>query len=86
MVQVNLTQGILEGKAGDGFASFMGIPFAAPPVGGARFAPPGPAPTWEGVRSAAEPGPASLQGESSVPVNPFLKNFHILVKHVSISL
>lgn len=67
MVQVNLTQGILEGKAGDGFASFMGIPFAAPPVGGARFAPPGPAPTWEGVRSAAEPGPASLQGESSVP-------------------
>lgn len=39
------------------YATFRGIPFAAPPVGDLRFAPPAPAAAWEGVRDAGEFGP-----------------------------
>ncbi|MFN3866743.1 MAG: carboxylesterase family protein, partial [Demequina sp.] len=39
------------------YATFRGIPFAAPPVGELRFAPPASALGWDGVRDAAEFGP-----------------------------
>lgn len=46
-----------EGGVTTAYATFRGIPFAAPPVGGLRFAPPAPAPGWDGVRDAANFGP-----------------------------
>ena len=36
--------------------SFMGVPYAAPPVGEFRFQPPQPLHTWEGVRDARDIG------------------------------
>ncbi len=42
--------------------AFLGIPYAAPPVGARRFAPPAAAERWEGVRPAQQHGPAPLQG------------------------
>jgi para-nitrobenzyl esterase len=48
-------------EEGGGFV-FRGIPFAAPPVGSRRFAPPQPVAPWDGVRPATTHAPVSLQG------------------------
>jgi para-nitrobenzyl esterase len=45
----------------DGIVVFRGIPFAAPPTGELRFAPPAPVTAWEGERAAIDFGPSSLQ-------------------------
>ncbi|MHB1957997.1 MAG: carboxylesterase/lipase family protein [Acidobacteriaceae bacterium] len=41
--------------------AFLGIPYAAPPVGPLRWKPPQPAPAWSGVRSATRFGPRCMQ-------------------------
>ena len=46
----------------DGIRAFRGVPFARPPVGTRRFAPPEPGEPWTGVRSAETFGPVSHQG------------------------
>ncbi|MGW4907257.1 carboxylesterase/lipase family protein [Streptomyces sp. NPDC004270] len=56
-------QGIAEGGA-VGAVSFRGIPYAASPVGGLRFAAPRPHPGWTGVREAVQAGPSVPQGPS----------------------
>lgn len=50
--------------------AFLGIPYAQPPLGQLRFAPPvtEPLPSWDGVRYANETAPACLQ--SSRDNNP----------------
>jgi len=45
---------------GEGLA-FLGIPYAAPPVGDLRWAPPRAAEPWTGVRDARTPGPICPQ-------------------------
>ncbi len=52
-VVIQLQQGKLRGLAVADVASFKGIPFAAPPVGGLRWRPPQPAPGWRGTRDAS---------------------------------
>ncbi|XP_026319308.1 carboxylesterase 1F-like [Hyposmocoma kahamanoa] len=66
MVQVEVTEGILEGETinnpfGGTYHSFKGIPFAEPPVGDLRFKAPQPLKPWSGVRSAKEHGPICYQ-------------------------
>ncbi|MFW2512808.1 carboxylesterase/lipase family protein [Demequina sp. SO4-13] len=39
------------------YATFRGVPFAAPPVGALRFAAPAPASGWDGLRDAGPYGP-----------------------------
>lgn len=41
--------------------AFLGIPYAAPPVGPRRWKPPQPAAEWSGVRSATSFGPRCMQ-------------------------
>ncbi|XP_035694709.1 uncharacterized protein LOC118428684 [Branchiostoma floridae] len=45
--------------------TFLGIPYAAPPVGDLRYRPPQPALPWEGVREALEYGPYCPQNLTS---------------------
>ena len=45
-------QGSVRGTVEHDTAAFLGIPYAATPVGEARFAPPTPPQRWEGVRDA----------------------------------
>ena len=60
--EVAVTGGIVRGVVGDdGLKQYHDIPFAAPPVGERRWAPPGAVQPWEGVRDAAAPGPACMQ-------------------------
>ncbi|KAL6437222.1 hypothetical protein ACFW04_005044 [Cataglyphis niger] len=41
-------------RLGRDIHAFLGIPYAAPPIGELRFAPPQPATAWNGVRAAVE--------------------------------
>ena len=65
--------GTLEGEMQGGIRVFRGIPFAAPPVGALRWAPPQPAASWQGVRDATKfgadcPVPGGLtQGNTGGP-------------------
>lgn len=61
MTEVRTTAGTVRGRWEDKLAVFRGIPFAAPPVGEARFAAPQPAPRWDGVREAFDFGPTAPQ-------------------------
>ena len=58
---VHIASGDLVGGVDGEVASFRDIPFAAPPVGLLRWAPPGPAPSWKGARDATAFGPACPQ-------------------------
>ncbi|MBP8233227.1 MAG: carboxylesterase family protein [Rhizorhabdus sp.] len=74
--------GKVRGEAINGVRRFLGIPYAASPTGARRFAPPEPAPAWDGIRNATVPGPTaphrlgdacnwraqSTQPESEAPV------------------
>ncbi|MDE1161779.1 MAG: carboxylesterase family protein [Acidobacteriaceae bacterium] len=55
---VNLVSGEVRGISGFGSNSFLGIPFAAAPVGELRWHEPMPVKTWRGVRAAEKSGPA----------------------------
>jgi para-nitrobenzyl esterase len=65
-VMVHTADGDLGGfqLSNRGPRNFLGVPFAAPPVGPLRWEPPRPAAPWKGVRSASAFGPACPQ-----PVN-----------------
>ncbi|KOG33975.1 carboxylesterase/lipase family protein [Streptomyces resistomycificus] len=58
---VRTATGAVRGRRGDGLAVFRGIPFAAPPVGEARFQAPRPAAAWDGTRDAYAFGPPPPQ-------------------------
>lgn len=63
--------GAVRGRREDGLTVFRGIPFAAPPVGEARFQAPRPPRPWDGVRDAYAFGPpppqeAGIQGRTGV--------------------
>ncbi|MDN3353489.1 carboxylesterase family protein [Actinomadura sp. DC4] len=52
---VHTTRGTVRGTVADGYRTFDGIPYAAPPVGGLRWASPRPAKPWSGTRDATRP-------------------------------
>ena len=58
---VELKDGALMGRIKDAVYLFSGIPYAAPPVGAARFKAAQPVQPWEGIRDATKFGPAAPQ-------------------------
>ena len=58
---VHTRQGDVSGVTAGKVESFKGIAFAAPPVGDLRWRPPGPAPSWSGVKAADAFGPICMQ-------------------------
>jgi para-nitrobenzyl esterase len=53
--------GIVEGVAKEDSFAFLGIPYAAPPIGGLRWRPPAAAIAWDGVRDGSRYGAACPQ-------------------------
>ncbi len=53
---VRTASGLVRGTVGSSFREFLGIPFAAPPVGDLRFRLPQPAASWTGTRDATHFG------------------------------
>lgn len=64
---VRTRSGTVRGSTTDGIAAFKGIPYAQPPVGTHRFAPPVPALAWDGVRDATSYGPTAPKAPYAPP-------------------
>jgi para-nitrobenzyl esterase len=67
---IHLADGDVQGEVTGQTRRFLGIPFAAPPVGALRWRPPAPAIPWQGVLQANAFAPAcaqlaSIQGPAS---------------------
>lgn len=58
---VRTAAGAVRGRREGGLSVFRGIPYAAPPVGEARFREPRPPRSWDGVREAYAFGPPPPQ-------------------------
>jgi para-nitrobenzyl esterase len=61
--RVKIAEGTLEGSGPQtsGVREFKGVPFAEPPVGDLRWAPPHAVKSWNGVRQANQFGPRCMQ-------------------------
>ena len=76
---VETTLGKIEGTAKEGCEQYLGIPYAAPPVGELRFRPPAEAKPWEGIRDCKKyghaapqlfvPGLTRFRGEGETPLS-----------------
>jgi para-nitrobenzyl esterase len=64
-VTVKVEGGMLSGYATERGDVFKAVPYAAPPVGDLRWAPPRPVLPWKGMRDATANGPSCMQ-----PMNP----------------
>jgi len=68
-VRVPTAGGWVEGEATERHRRFLGIPYAAPPVGPLRWRAPRPAQPWDGVRDATRPGsPCPQLGTTAEPM------------------
>ncbi|MEV6599375.1 carboxylesterase family protein [Actinoplanes sp. NPDC051346] len=53
--------GLVHGTVHDGYRTFQGVPYAAPPIGDLRWRDPQPVRAWPDVREADAPGPDCKQ-------------------------
>src|SRR5690606_7885944 len=68
--RVRTSAGWLQGtREGDGVLRYLGVPYAAPPVGPLRWRPPAPAAAWKGVRNAKKLPPRCAQVGKFSPGN-----------------
>lgn len=67
---VKVQSGVISGKASDdqSVKIFMGVPFAAPPIGELRWKAPQPVVPWEGVRACVTPPASAMQA----PPKPYM--------------
>jgi para-nitrobenzyl esterase len=69
---VQISSGQVQGVTRDGVTAFLGIPYAAPAVGAARFELPRAPEQWDGIRAATEHGPTALQSDYPEPIGSIL--------------
>jgi para-nitrobenzyl esterase len=60
--EVKTDAGTVRGKSDGTVAAFLGMPYAAPPVGDLRWKPPAPVAKWAGVRDATSFASRCMQG------------------------
>jgi para-nitrobenzyl esterase len=71
---VETKSGSIEGVDKGGASAFLGVPFAAPPVGNLRWRAPTPVAKWTGARPANGYGPDCIQEPMSSPPGPGFVN------------
>ena len=67
---VRTASGVLVGEVHDGAQRFLGVPYAAPPVGPLRWRPPQPVGSWSTPRDATRLGAACPQIEAGGVTRP----------------
>ena len=72
---VKVAQGALEGVRQGGSDAFLGIPYAAPPVGDLRWKAPRPAAGWSSVRGAGHFGASCWQSVSAKGFGPWTHEY-----------
>ena len=71
---VTTVDGAIRGATSGKVAEFLGIPYAAPPVGSLRWQPPQPATHWSGVRATTTFGPNCPQPASNFGIASMSEN------------
>lgn len=74
---VTVSTGAVRGTREGELDRFLGIPYAAPPVGERRFRAPEPAPAWEGERDASAFGPTAPQTPYSPAIARYLASVEV---------
>jgi len=69
---VSVTGGKVRGRTRDGISTFLGIPYAAAPIGPARFELPARVPEWAGVRDVLEHGATCVQSRYPAPIHALI--------------
>jgi para-nitrobenzyl esterase len=64
---VRTANGVVRGDSRTGYDEWLGIPYAAPPVGNLRWQAPQPVASWSGVRDATHFGNRCVQGSGWDP-------------------
>ena len=70
MPLARLATGSARGMTADGVETFLGLPYAKPPIGPLRWRPPQPPTSWKGERAATAFAPACPQRGVSMPGEP----------------
>jgi para-nitrobenzyl esterase len=79
---VQTSQGAVSGKLLNGTRTFLGLPYAVPPVGTLRWQPPSAAPSWTGTRQSTTAGSPCPQPKNVVAGNGFTEDCLYLNVHV----
>jgi para-nitrobenzyl esterase len=72
---VAVEQGTLQGTSRQSVVAFLGVPFAAPPLGDLRWRPPAKPVAWTGVRKADHFGASCYQPFPAPSFGPYTKEF-----------
>lgn len=75
---VTTTSGPVRGRTDGAVVSFLGVPYAAPPIGPAAFQAPHPHEPWTDVRDATDYGPTAPQVGYPAPIAALLDNVIVL--------
>ena len=70
IIQVQVAQGLLGGRVENGVRHFLGVPYAAPPLGELRWKAPQPVSAWPGRRDASQFGNICPQRPNAITGNP----------------
>ena len=79
LLETQTVNGAIAGVEQDGVAAYLGVPFAAPPVGDLRWKHPQPVTDWEGVRQANRYGGSCMQQryEDGITNSPWTKEYMV---------
>jgi para-nitrobenzyl esterase len=73
--RVRVAQGVLSGLRAGSVNAFLGVPYAAPPIGSNRWRAPQPVQPWRGVRAATHFAPSCSQTLTPHGIGPWTSEY-----------